>query len=268
MSRWQKWVAVHPEPSARAVSDRGSGALQPYGGLIRRAGPEEIINVDPRAGFAAVLFDMDGSLVDTEPIWHAAEADVMARYGATWTEADQAHAIGGPMLRVGRYISGRLADHGIAGITPEQALRELLGDFERHLDAGDIASHDGAEALLLEAMAAGLPLALVSNSTRRLMDKVLAAHPDYRFEVTIAGDEVALAKPHPGPYLEAAERLGVPIADCLIVEDSPTGVAAARDSGAAVVAVQHMGQLDPGPRGIVVDRLDGLSLAELARRLR
>jgi HAD superfamily hydrolase (TIGR01509 family) len=230
--------------------------------------PEGIIDADTPLGFAAVLFDMDGSLVDTEPIWHAAEFDLMAGYGATWTEADQAHALGGPMLRVGRYITERLADHGVAAMTPEQAMQELLAHFERHLDAGEIAAHDGAEALLMEAMDAGLPLALVSNSTRRLMDKVLAAHPEYRFDVTIAGDEVALAKPHPGPYLEAAERLGVPIADCLIVEDSPTGVAAARDSGAAVVAVQHMGQLDPGPRGMVVAHLDGLSLAQLAGRLR
>ncbi len=210
---------------------------------------------------------MDGSLVDTEPIWHAAEADVMAAYGATWTEADQARALGGPMMRVGRYITDRLAAHGVSSMTPERAVAELLACFERHLDAGAIEVHDGADALLREAMDASLPLALVSNSTRRLMDKVLAAHPTYRFDVTIAGDEVELAKPDPGPYLEAARRLGVVIADCLVVEDSPTGVAAARQSGAAVVAVQHIGQLDPGPRGIVVERLDGLTLAELARRL-
>jgi HAD superfamily hydrolase (TIGR01509 family) len=210
---------------------------------------------------------MDGSLVDTEPMWHAAEADLMAGYGATWTHEDQAHALGGPMSRVGRYITERLHAQGVQDMTPERAVAELLAWFERHLDAGEIAVHDGADALLREAMAAGLPLALVSNSTRRLMDKVLAAHPGYRFDVTIAGDEVALAKPDPAPYLEAAQRLGVPIAQCLIVEDSPTGVAAARDSGAAVVAVQHMGQLDPGPRGVVVARLDGLTLAELAHTL-
>jgi HAD superfamily hydrolase (TIGR01509 family) len=211
---------------------------------------------------------MDGSLVDTEPIWHAAEADLMAAYGAEWTQADQEHALGGPMLRVGRYITDLLAAQGVASMTPERAVAELLSHFERHLDDGEVIAHDGADALVREAMAAGLPTALVSNSTRRLMDKVLAAHPDYRFAVTIAGDEVVAAKPDPGPYLEAAERLGVPIAGCLIVEDSPTGVAAARESGAAVVAVEHMGQLDPGPRGLVVERLDGLTLAELAQRLR
>ena len=211
---------------------------------------------------------MDGSLVDTEPMWHAAEVDLMASHGAQWTAEDQRHALGGPMTRVGDYIAERLAAQGVPGVTPQRAIAELLVMFERHLDAGEIAVHDGADALLREAMAAAVPLALVSNSTRRLMDMVLAAHPDYRFDVTIAGDEVELAKPHPGPYLEAARRLGVAIGDCLVVEDSPTGVAAARDSGAAVVAVEHMGQLDPGPRGMVVDRLDGLSLAELARRLR
>lgn len=211
---------------------------------------------------------MDGSLVDTEPIWHAAEVDLMAGYGAAWTWQDQAHALGGPMSRVGHYIAERLrAEVGVA-MTADRAIAELLATFEEHLDSGEIAVHDGADTLLREAMGAGLPIALVSNSTRRLMDKVLAAHPEYRFAVTIAGDEVALAKPDPAPYLAAARWLGVRIEACLIVEDSPTGVAAARESGAAVVAVQHMGQLDPGPRGIVVDRLDGLTLAELARMLR
>lgn len=217
--------------------------------------------------FAAVLFDMDGSLVDTEPMWHAAEVDLMARYDAQWTMADQQLALGGPISRVGRYIASRLEGDGVPGISPERAVAELLQTFEQHLDDGEIAVHDGADALLREAMRADLPLALVSNSPRRLMEKVLAAHPGMRFDLTIAGDEVAQAKPHPGPYWEAAERLGVPIEDCLVVEDSPTGVAAARDSGAAVVAVQHMGQLDPGPRGLVVQRLDGLTLAELAERL-
>lgn len=210
---------------------------------------------------------MDGSLVDTEPMWFAAEVDLMAGYGAVWTHADQEHAMGGPMTRVGAYIVQRLAARGVTGLTVQRVIEELLAAFERHLDAGEIAVHDGADALLREAMASQVPLALVSNSTRHLMDKVLAAHPQYRFGITLAGDEVPIAKPHPGPYLEAARRLGVRIEDCLVVEDSPTGVAAARDSGAAVVAVAHSGQLDPGPRGIEVQRLDGLTLGVLARRL-
>lgn len=219
------------------------------------------------ANFAAVLFDMDGSLVDTEPMWHAAEIDVMAGHGTQWTLADQRYAIGGPMSRVGQYMVDRLTAQGVTGISAEGILAELLAAFERHLDAGEIAVYDGADALLAQATAAGLPLALVSNSTRRLMDKVLAANPGLTFEVTIAGDEVPLAKPHPDPYWTAAHRLGVPIEECLIVEDSPTGVAAARDSGACVVAVAHLGQLDPGPRGLVVSRLDGLDLADLAAQL-
>jgi len=218
-------------------------------------------------GFAAVLFDMDGSLVDTEPIWHVAELEVMAVRGSTWTNQDQAHALGGPMMRVAHYMADKLRAEGLGSHDPEDLIGALLSAFEAHLDRGRIEVYDGADALMREAMAAGLPLALVSNSTRRLMDKVLAAHPDYRFDLTIAGDEVPHGKPHPGPYWEAAHRLEVPIGDCLIVEDSPTGVAAARDSGACVVAVQHMGQLDPGPRGIVVERLDGLDLADLAARL-
>ncbi len=245
-------------PQAAGTLEAPATAAAPTGrSIISTAAP----------AFAAVLFDMDGSLVDTEPMWHAAELDFMTSHGSDWTAEDQAIALGGPIARVGRYLAQRLAADGVVGVTAEQAMAELLWMFEQHLDAGEIAVHDGAEALLREAMASGVPLALVSNSTRRLMDIVLAANPGLRFDVTIAGDEVPLAKPHPGPYLEAAERLGVSIAACLVVEDSPTGVAAARDSGAAVVAVQHLGQLDPGPRGLVVQRLDGWTLAGLAARL-
>lgn len=217
--------------------------------------------------FAAVLFDMDGSLVDTEPIWMAAEVDLMASYGATWTEEDQQHTIGGPWLRVGRYMSQQLASQGGPEVPPERMWEELLVAFSRHLDSGHIAVYDGAEALLNEAMAAGLPLALVSNSNRELMDKVLAAHPRFSFDVTLASDEVANGKPHPGPYLEAAARLGVPIERCLVVEDSPNGVTAARESGACVVAVAHLAEVDPGPKGIVVKSLDGLTLAGVAERI-
>ncbi len=211
---------------------------------------------------------MDGSLVDTEPMWHAAEIEVMAVHGVEWTPADQAHALGGPMFRVAQYMADRIAAAARVDVAPQDVAHDMLAAFERHLDEGEIAVYDGADALLREAMDASLPLALVSNSPRRLMDKVLAAHPDYTFACTIAGDEVVDGKPHPGPYWQAAEQLGVAIGDCLIVEDSPTGVAAARGSGAWVVAVAHQGQLDPGPRGIVVDRLDGLTLEELGLRLR
>lgn len=210
---------------------------------------------------------MDGTLVDTEPMWHSAEIEVMAGYGVTWSLQDQAEALGGPMDRVVRYMADKVVVAGSPAPELDFLLLQMLDSFERHLDGGAIVVHDGADALVREAMRADLPLALVSNSPRRMIEKVLAAHPDFRFDVTIAGDEVADGKPHPGPYWEAADRLGVDIARCLIVEDSPTGVAAARDSGAAVVAVAHMGQLDPGPRGLVVDRLDGIGLDELARRL-
>lgn len=217
--------------------------------------------------FAAVLFDMDGTLVDSEPMWEAAEVDVMTSHGSSWSSADQAHAIGGPVERVTGYMSDTIAADTGVRVPPEQIHTELLAAFHGHLDAGRIGVHDGADALFRQAREAGLPVALVSNSPRELMTKVLQALPQFTFDVTIAGDEVPHAKPHPGPYLEAAERLGVDIADCLVVEDSPTGVAAARDSGGAVVAVEHLVPLHPGPRGVVVADLAHVGLAALADQL-
>ena len=221
----------------------------------------------PEPAFAAVLFDMDGTLVDTEPTWHAAEVDTMAAHGTEWTMEDQAHALGGPMSRVTRYMADQIRAATGERCDPDDLLDEMLAAYARHLDAGEIRVMDGADSLMRQASAAGLPTALVSNSPRWLMAKVLAANPDLTFDETIASGEVEHGKPHPLPYLTAAERLGVSIRDCLIVEDSPTGVAAARDSGAAVVAVAHMTELDPGPRGVVVAGLAGLDLTALARLL-
>jgi HAD superfamily hydrolase (TIGR01509 family) len=123
----------------------------------------------------------------------------------------------------------------------------------------------GARELLLSLHAAGVPCALVTMSYARLADAVVRALPAGVFAAVVPGDQVRHGKPHPEPYLTAAQRLGVAPQECVAIEDSPPGVRSAQAAGAAVVAVPHVVPIPPGPGRVVVDTLEGLSPAGLAR---
>jgi HAD superfamily hydrolase (TIGR01509 family) len=122
----------------------------------------------------------------------------------------------------------------------------------------------GARSLLAELRAAGVPLALVSSSYRRLVDAVLGHLPAGTFATSVAGDEVRRPKPSPEPYVTAAARLGVDPRDCVVLEDSPTGVAAGEAAGAVVVAVPDLNPVGPTPRRPVLSTLSGVRTADLA----
>jgi len=208
---------------------------------------------------SALLLDMDGTLVETESRWYEAETAVMHSLGAHWTPADQAVLVGGPLLRALEYMSER------AGGVPVADLETLLLDrMEALLDAHPVQWQPGAAELVDEATAAGLPMALVSASTRRLVDAVLRHIGDSHFDTTVAGDETVRTKPDPDPYLEAARRLGIDAAEAVVVEDSPTGVKAGLAAGAFVLAIPHVAPVEPAPRLHIVDSLDGVTLVDIA----
>jgi HAD superfamily hydrolase (TIGR01509 family) len=194
---------------------------------------------DPRpprrpAALRAVLFDMDGLLVDSEPLWFVVEREVAGRLGAPWGEADQEALIGGSLERTVSWLLAK-AD-GPVMAAREDVARWLVEGMARLVLERGLPLQPGAARLLAALDAAGVPCALVTASSRAIMDAVLKV-TGLSFGVTVCGEDVQRPKPDPEPYLLAAGRLGVPPAGCAVLEDSPTGIAAGRAAGCAVIAV-------------------------------
>jgi HAD superfamily hydrolase (TIGR01509 family) len=209
---------------------------------------------------AALLFDMDGLLVDTERTWYAVETELMAGLGAPWGEEHQAALVGGPLEKSVRYM----LDHaGRPDVSPDQLAQALLEGMVRHLRAGPVRWQPGAERLLAQAADAGVPCALVSSSLRPVVDAVLAAIGTEHFAVTVSGDDVAQTKPNPDPYLLAAELLGVDPVRCVALEDSETGATSAVAAGCLTVVVPSLVPVPPEIGDHQVASLTELDLARL-----
>jgi HAD superfamily hydrolase (TIGR01509 family) len=206
----------------------------------------------------AVLFDMDGTIVDTEPYWIAAEYALVEAHGGIWTD-EHAHAlVGNALLTSAEYIR----THGGVQLEPERIVELLLDEVVRAAQEA-MPWQLGARELLAEANAADIPCALVTMSYRRLADAVVAALAPGSFAVVVTGDQVLDGKPHPEAYLTAATELGVDPRRCVAIEDSPTGVASAEAAGCVVVAVPHHVPIERAQSRTVVDSLSELTLADL-----
>jgi HAD superfamily hydrolase (TIGR01509 family) len=209
---------------------------------------------------AAVLWDMDGTLVDTEHYWMAAEYALVAEHGGSWSQEQARALVGNPLPVSAEYLqSSGGVDLPLETIV-ERMLDHVVAEVSRHLPW-----RPGAQELLEALRASDVPCALVTMSYARLTDAVVSALPPGTFAAVVPGDQVRYGKPHPEPYLTAARRLGVAPQDCVAIEDSRTGAASAHAAGAAVVAVPHVVPVPPVPGIVVVDTLEGLSPAALAR---
>jgi len=204
-------------------------------------------------GTEAVLFDMDGLLIDSEPLWLEAETAVMATLGADWTAADQAQLLGGSLVRTVRYLLGKATRPA----SPAQVAEWLMTRVTELVRDRGVPLRPGARALLAEVAAAGLPHALVTSSERGFMDAVLA-RTGLRFDVLVCADDVSVTKPDPEPYLLAAKLLGADPAGCVALEDSPNGVASAQAAGCRVIAVPSLIPIEPAPGRTVVGSLADL----------
>lgn len=215
----------------------------------------------PRSALQAVLFDMDGTLVDTEPVWGAAELALAARYGAPWTHADGLGLVGNDLLDSGIFIRRRMG----LPLSPEEIVDELVTSVLTSLRSGGVRWQPGALDLLAECNRAAMPTALVTMSYRNLADAVVDALPFGRFDAVITGEDVVHGKPAPEAYVRAAELLGVDVTASIAIEDSPTGAASAEAAGCLVITVPHA-----VPVPVTVNRrelrtLSGVTLAELRR---
>ncbi|CAB4726783.1 unannotated protein [freshwater metagenome] len=207
---------------------------------------------------AAVLWDMDGTLVDTEPYWIATEMAMAQKYGATWTHEQALQLVGNDLLESGRVIKGAM---GLSQ-SPAEVVEELLDGVVARVEEA-VPWRPGAVELLAALGEAEVPCALVTMSYERFVTPILRRLPAGTFPVVVTGEKVSRGKPHPEPYLTAAAALGLDPADCVAIEDSGTGATSAEAAGCAVLVVQNHVPVPDGPRRVFRETLAGLEPDDL-----
>ena len=209
---------------------------------------------------AAVLWDMDGTLVDTEPYWIAEERLLVEKHGGVWTDEHAHQLVGNDLLVSAEYILA----HSPIELTPVEIVNVLLAGVVARV-AEHVPWRPGARELLAGCVAQGVPCALVTMSWESLATAVVASLPKGSFAAVVTGDVVSHGKPHPEPYLAAARLLGVDLVACIAIEDSPPGVASAVAAGIPTIAVPHQVPVPETIGAVQISTLTGLEPADLLR---
>ena len=208
--------------------------------------------------FEAVFFDMDGLMVDSEPEWFQSEVEVTSPFGYTWLEVDQIACLGGPLSKVGQYMFDKCGQQR----SPEYFTQALI-DTQVARMRGNTPTMPGAMELVREIQSHGIKTALVSASPRNIVDAVLDNVGHDLFPFSISADDVKRTKPDPEGYLKAASMSGSEITNCLVFEDSLTGMNAAIASGAYLIGVPHLVTIEESERVRVIKSLEQISYAKL-----
>lgn len=214
-----------------------------------------------RGSPGAVLFDMDGTFVDTEPIWFEAEISYADAHGGDWSVEDAQHMVGNPLIRTAQ----ALLDATGSTDSPEDVMEYLTSYLATRISAGEMRWLPGVENLLRTLNDAGVPVALVTSSQRPIAQAVLSKLDEGALQAVVTASDVKNMKPHPEPYQRAAELLGVDIGTAVIIEDSPAGLQSGLRSGAAVVGIPGVVPLPPDPQISRVASASDLTLDLLAR---
>lgn len=200
----------------------------------------------------AVLWDMDGTLVDTEPYWIRAEHELVEAHGGHWSHEKALQLVGNPLLTSAQVLQDAGVDMPVEDIV-DHLLRRVTTQVRAR-----VPWQPGARELLAALAGAGVPCALVTMSYAVLAEEVVSRGPEQAFTTLVTGDQVTRGKPDPEPYLVAAERLGVDPRRCVAIEDSPTGIASALAAGARTLGVEAV---------VPVPHLSGLSRASSLTRV-
>ena len=220
----------------------------------------------------AVFWDMDGTLIDSEPYWHQAELDLAHEHGGDWN-ADMGWQVSGkPLPTVARLMRERGLD------LPEDQIPDLLIDGVIAMEERHMPWIEGVRTILTDLVGAGIPSILVTTSPRRMAQAVVAKAPEGAFADYVCGDDGLAQKPDPAPYLHAGSLVGINSPDlmtsCLAFEDTLTGITSAAASGATTVAYTGTNPVDTssGPQFASIKSYVGVTLEDLfsmvSRRLK
>ena len=207
----------------------------------------------------AVLWDMDGTLVDSEPYWLLSESALAEDYGKVWTQESGNHLIGKSLYESSAFLKDHL---DIKDLSAQQIIDRLTDSVLSKLQHS-LPWRPGALELLMELKQAGVKTALVTMSMRRKALAVAEAIPFQAFDVVVAGDDVTHGKPHPEPYEKAAALLGFKPSECIAIEDSTTGLRSAEAAGCLPLGIVNLIPLEQTGTRVIRQSLTGMNLEAL-----
>ncbi len=207
----------------------------------------------------AVLWDMDGTLVDSEPYWLLSESALAEDYGKVWTQESGNYLIGKSLYESSAFLKDHL---DIKDLSAQQIIDRLTDSVISKLQHS-LPWRPGALELLMELKQAGVKTALVTMSMRRMALAVAEAIPFQAFDVVVAGDDVTHGKPHPEPYEKAAALLGFEPSECIAIEDSTTGLKSAEAAGCLPLGIVNLMPLEQTGNRVIKQSLTGMNLDAL-----
>lgn len=209
---------------------------------------------------AAVLWDMDGTLIDSEPYWMKSEGDFARANNASWSEADGLSLVGMSLYDSSKIIKERVG----SSLEPEQIIDQLTNEVTAQLKQ-EILWRPGARELLLQLRKKGIKTALVTMSMHRMAKQVVDSIGFEAFDVIVAGDDVVHGKPHPEPYLKAASLLGVKPEHCVAFEDSVSGIRSAEAAGTKAIGITNIVEIPKQQGRIIWPTLAGVKISDLRK---
>ena len=202
---------------------------------------------------------MDGTLVDTEPYWLKSEQAFAERHNAQWELSDAEQFIGFSLYDTADILRKKL---NLQDRTDQQIIDELTSGVVDQIE-DELPFRPGALELLRELREKQIPTALVTMSMTQMANSVVQRIPFKAFDFVLGGDRVQFGKPHPEPYIRAAEKLGFDAADCIALEDSKTGLTSAETAGTVAIGIPHIASIPAQPGRILIDSLQGVTVSKL-----